>query len=131
LADLEGWHIVDSVLHWLLAIHRIKVDSPNPLAWDLAWLVEFGLVPVTLAWWLHRRNGGDGTALLSRPRLVAILISSVAAGGQALRGPPDADTSAVVFRDARPKLQNEKILAQPGPVFREHVGQIGNRINHI
>jgi hypothetical protein len=102
LADLGGWHIVDSVLsHWLMAIHRIKVDSPNPLAWDLAWLVGFGLVPVTLACWLHRRNGGDGTALLSRPRLVAILISSVAAGGRALRGPPDGGTLTVVFRDAR------------------------------
>ncbi|WP_300574883.1 DUF2243 domain-containing protein [Phenylobacterium sp.] len=103
LGGFGGWHIVDSVLsHWLLGIHRIRVDSPNPLAWDLAWLVGFGLAPVALAWWLRRRNGGDGAASLSRARLVAILIISIAAGGWALRGPTDASTTTVVFRDTDP-----------------------------
>lgn len=45
------WHVLDSILsHWLLGIHRIKVDSPNPLAWDLVWFVVFGVVPIVLGW---------------------------------------------------------------------------------
>src|SRR5690606_12976069 len=41
------WHILDAVLsHWLLGIHRIKMDAANPLAWDLAWLLIFGIIPL-------------------------------------------------------------------------------------
>lgn len=103
LGGFGGWHIVDSVLsHWLLGIHRINIDSSNPLAWDLAWLVAFGLAPAALAWRLYRRNGGDRTAALSRPRLVAILAVVIGAGGWALRGPTDGSTTTVVFGNANP-----------------------------
>lgn len=41
------WHIADGVLsHWLLGIHRIRLDSDNPLLWDLSWFAAFGLVPL-------------------------------------------------------------------------------------
>ncbi|CAO3443196.1 hypothetical protein [Azospirillum argentinense] len=30
------WHILDGVLsHWILGLHRIRMDSANPLLWDL------------------------------------------------------------------------------------------------
>ena len=41
------WHSIDALLsHWLLGIHRIRIDSPDPLLWDLAWLVVFGIAPL-------------------------------------------------------------------------------------
>lgn len=50
-----SWHAVDAVLsHWVLGLHRIRMDSPTPLAWDLAWLGLFGLVPLVAGWWLQR-----------------------------------------------------------------------------
>ncbi len=103
LAGFGGWHMVDSVLsHWLLGIHRIRVESANPLAWDLGWLIGFGLVPAALAWWLLRRPGGDGTESVPRSTLIAVFIVSLVAGGWALRGPADSGATTVVFRDAEP-----------------------------
>ena len=30
------WHVVDTLLsHWLLQIHRLRIDSADPLRWDL------------------------------------------------------------------------------------------------
>lgn len=43
------WHVLDGLLsHWLLGIHRVRLGSPNPLKWDLIWLVAFGIAPVIL-----------------------------------------------------------------------------------
>ena len=43
------WHLVDSVLsHGILGIHRIKIDSPNPLIWNLLWFVGFGVLPAAI-----------------------------------------------------------------------------------
>jgi hypothetical protein len=49
------WHAVDAVLsHWLTGIHRIRMDVPEPLAWDLGWLLIFGLVPLAAGLWMKR-----------------------------------------------------------------------------
>jgi uncharacterized membrane protein len=54
-----AWHVLDAVLsHWVLRIHRIRMDSANPLAWDLAWLFLFGVIPLLIGWRLRRRPGG-------------------------------------------------------------------------
>ncbi|HVE53976.1 MAG TPA: DUF2243 domain-containing protein, partial [Ramlibacter sp.] len=40
------WNIVDIAgFHWLAGIHRIRVDVPDPMFWDLAWLAFFGVLP--------------------------------------------------------------------------------------
>lgn len=53
------WHVLDAVLsHWITRIHRIRMDSAYPLAWDLAWLALFGLLPLAVGWWMRRRPGG-------------------------------------------------------------------------
>jgi uncharacterized membrane protein len=66
LAGFGGWHIIDAVLsHWVTGIHRIKVDSPQPLRWDLAWFVAFGVLPALAGWWLQRKKGpgaGSGSS---------------------------------------------------------------------
>ncbi|ANN76574.1 DUF2243 domain-containing protein [Bordetella flabilis] len=55
------WHVLDAVLsHWVTRIHRIRMDVSNPLAWDLAWLFLFGVIPLLAGWRLRRRRGGRG-----------------------------------------------------------------------
>ena len=56
LIGLGLWHVVDGVaFHWLLEIHRIRLDAARPLLWDLGSLVVLGLGPL-----------GAGGALLRR-----------------------------------------------------------------
>jgi uncharacterized membrane protein len=46
LLGFAAWHLADAVLsHWLLGIHRIRMDTDWPLAWDLGWLAVFGGLP--------------------------------------------------------------------------------------
>ena len=92
------WHIVDSVLsHWLLGIHRIRMDSASPLMWDLVWFVAFGLVPLALGLWMIPRSGRGRPA--GRPAVAASLAVclTLGAGGQALRPSPDNSFTTVLF----------------------------------
>jgi hypothetical protein len=94
------WHLLDAVLsHWLLGIHRIRMDTEHPLAWDIGWLLVFGLLPWLLARWYARRpraahpsNGSNGT-------LTVLLCSTALAGTLAARTPPDAP-AVVLLQDA-------------------------------
>jgi len=96
------WHVVDAVLsHWLAGIHRIRMDVPNPLPWDLGWLLIFGLLPLSAGLWLRRRadtpgggqGGGQGVALL----LAAGVVTAAMLNLVPLRKAP-ADTTVVVLR---------------------------------
>ena len=50
-----AWNVADALIaHWFTGIHRIRMDSPNPLAWDLLWLALFGLVPLIAGLLLSR-----------------------------------------------------------------------------
>lgn len=91
------WHGVDAMLsHWLLGIHRIRMDTPYPLRWDLSWLVAFGLVPFGIGIWLRRRRGGGGGGR----RVSALLALGVlAAGPIAAMPPPGSPMAMVLFRD--------------------------------
>lgn len=57
LIGFGAWHIVDAILsHWILGIHRIRMDVPNPLIWDLLWLAVFGILFVAVGIILKRRH---------------------------------------------------------------------------
>lgn len=87
------WHLIDAVLsHWLLGIHRIRVDAADPLAWDLGWLAAFGLLPIALALLLRGRGPGAPGLGVAALALVAAL-----AGLWSARVPDDRPF-AVVFR---------------------------------
>jgi uncharacterized membrane protein len=93
------WHVVDAVLsHWVLGIHRIRIDSASPLAWDLLWLGVFGLLSIALGWAMQRPGGepkptgGSATGLLLPAGLTG------AAGAWAMRPPPGQSFTTVVFR---------------------------------
>ena len=88
------WHIVDAVFsHWLTGIHRIRMDSDNPLAWDLLWLVIFGLAPLIIGLWLRRDSGHAG-----RGRITAsILAAAVLVGGAWAALPPPNVSQVMVW----------------------------------
>ena len=94
------WHVVDGLLsHWVLGIHRIKLDSSNPLLWDLLWLVVFGVLALLVGMWLVRREG-KGRMAHRGSTLAVLLVAGLTAvaGGWAMRSPPNQAFTTVVFR---------------------------------
>ena len=88
------WNVVDVVLfHWVLGIHRIRVDVPEAerLAWDLGWLALFGGAPLLLAWAVRRRGSAQG------PPPVALAVLVVGAGLAGGLPPRDAPGRLVLF----------------------------------
>lgn len=94
LAGFGAWHVLDAVLsHWWLGLHRIRMDAAQPLAWDLGWLLLFGLTPLLVAWRLGRRRGGGGAGA------VAVLLAALtlAAAGWSVRPVPGAQDWLMVL----------------------------------
>lgn len=88
------WHVLDAVFsHWMTQIHRIRMDSEVPLAWDLGWLFVFGLVPIALGWRLRRSAGEGGPPGAA----VASLLAVATLGGGVLAARPPADTAVMVL----------------------------------
>lgn len=97
LAGFGAWHVIDAVFsHWLFGIHRVRLDVASPLAWDIGWLVVFGLVPIALGIALNRGGGGGG-GVPGRRSLAGLALLALLAGGWAARGPA-TEFSTVVFR---------------------------------
>ncbi|MGK2909054.1 MAG: DUF2243 domain-containing protein [Sphingobium sp.] len=93
------WHVLDSVLsHWILGIHRIKLDSPHPLAWDLLWLATFGIVPGIVGKVLLRKSP-PSTRKLHGSTVAVFTVGLLTAGaaGWSLKAPPDQRFTTVVF----------------------------------
>ena len=87
------WQFVDLVVfHWLLNIHHIRLDVPNPVVWDLGWGAVFGILPALAGWALLRRpgQGGGGAAFASLAALALV-------GGAWSARVPDDGPFAVVF----------------------------------
>lgn len=61
------WNVVDvGFFHWILGVHRIRVNVPNPLFYDLIWFVGLGLIVALIGAWVLRRTpfaGGRRAAL--------------------------------------------------------------------
>ena len=92
------WHVVDSVLsHWLLGIHRIRMDSGDPLFWDLLWFAAFGLVPLVLGVLMRRRSDGDHPRQPSSARARVLMAFLVVAGGLQAMRPQENGFTAVLF----------------------------------
>ncbi len=82
LIGFGAWHVADAVLsHWITGIHRIRMDAANPLLWDLAWFLVFGVLPALLGVWLRRRAGSDGGTDGHGRAAAATLALAVVVGG--------------------------------------------------
>ncbi|KQQ88891.1 DUF2243 domain-containing protein [Massilia sp. Leaf139] len=90
-----AWHILDGILsHWVLGIHRIRLDSDNLLFWDLLWFVVFGVAFVVLGLRLRRGNGTAG----GRGGAAALVLAVLIGGPVAALPPPDVSTTMVFFK---------------------------------
>ncbi|MFC0388452.1 DUF2243 domain-containing protein [Muricoccus vinaceus] len=94
------WQVVDVVgFHWAVGIHRIRVDVPDPLLWDIGWLIVIGLPPLAAGLWLRRRDGNPppgGHATAVAAALAALVLAS---GPIAALSPAGATTVLVLFRN--------------------------------
>jgi uncharacterized membrane protein len=111
------WHVVDSVLsHWVLGIHRIRLDSPTPLMWDLIWFASFGVVPVIAGRLLLRASpppGRDRHGPTTAVLLAGMLTTGIAAWS--LRAPPGQRFTTVVFApNVTPAQAMNAIVAADG-----------------
>lgn len=111
------WHVLDGVLsHWVLGIHRIRMDTDNPLFWDLTWLAVFGVVPLAIGW-LMRRGGGRAGRAMSSP--LALVLAVLAAGPLAALPPPNQTQVVVLFR---PDVTQHQALAAVMAVNGRFIG---------
>jgi uncharacterized membrane protein len=83
LVGFGAWHMIDGVLsHWILGIHRIRMDSASPLMWDLIWFVGFGVLPALVGGWMLRKAGsgssGGGRMAAASLGLAALLAGPIA-----------------------------------------------------
>lgn len=90
------WNIVDVVgVHWMLRLHRLRLDVADPLTWDVGWLAGLGVAPVVLGLIVgltrsRRGMAGGGSAAL-------LLLAVLAAGAVNLRPAPPTETLLAVF----------------------------------
>lgn len=103
LVGFGVWHIVDAVLnHWIIGLHRIRMDVENPLLWDLAWVAPFGVGVALLGLWLLKRpprSGGSGRRWSGVAPFLLVLAVLVSAplSARPSAGTPD-DRALVLFR---------------------------------
>lgn len=92
------WHVVDIILsHWLLGIHRIKLDSPNPLLWDLIWFTFFGIAPLLVGLAAWRRNRAECGPNRSTRALVLLGLVTFGAAIWSAQPPTGQRFTTVVF----------------------------------
>lgn len=96
-----AWQFVDVIVfHWIVGIHRIRVDVPNPLAWDIGWLVVVGGPPLLLGWWLLLRRGGGSGRRGGVAAAAALALALMGAAPLAALPAPGDATTLVVFRES-------------------------------
>ena len=105
LLGFGSWHVVDAVLsHWILGIHRVRMDVENPLLWDLLWLGVFGILPIGIALMIKKRDKP------SPPETVIATLSILVPLAAILSALPPAgrDDVVVIFR---PDITEQEALS--------------------
>lgn len=100
LLGFGAFNVLDSVVfHWILQIHHIRMDAANPLLWDAAWFVVFGVLLVLLGWRMQRGTGRPGGAARGhggKASAVSLALLAVTAGWQASLAPANSGGDALV-----------------------------------
>lgn len=110
------WHVVDGILsHWLLGIHRIRLDSPSPLMWDIIWFTMFGIVPLLAGWIAVRRPGPGGSGAGASLMVIAAGLLTTGLAGWSLQSPRDQRFTTIVFAPwVRPADAVNAVVANGG-----------------
>ncbi|MBT9368691.1 DUF2243 domain-containing protein [Rhizobium sp. CSW-27] len=96
LLGFGSWHAVDALFsHWLFGLHRIRMGVDNPLAWDLGWLLLFGLLPALVGWRLLR--GPAPPAAGSRRGAAFLAMLALLAAPIAARSPDSASGATLML----------------------------------
>ena len=112
LIGFGAWHIIDSVLsHWILGIHRVRMDVSHPLFWDLLWFTAFGIIPVVIGVLMKRARPSDRSRSNRSPLILALGVL-VTAPLAAL--PPAGQSQVVVL--FRPGISEQHAIAAIGAV---------------
>jgi uncharacterized membrane protein len=99
LLGFAAWQAADvGIFHWIIGIHRIRVDVPDPLAWDIGWLVVTGIPPLLFGLLLIRGGGAGGKG--KRGVVVASFLVLLVLGAAPIASLPPAGvtTALVLFR---------------------------------
>ena len=92
------WNIIDvAFFHWTLGIHRIRVDVPDPMTYDIAWLLILGVLPLIPAWLLLRRARSDGNGHGAGAG-IALSLTALIAAPLASLPQPGTNSAIVLFR---------------------------------
>ncbi|MBP0496230.1 DUF2243 domain-containing protein [Pararoseomonas indoligenes] len=95
------WQAVDVIVfHWIVGIHRVRVDVPDPLTWDIGWLVVTGLPPLAVALWLMRRPDRPSGPSRQGAVLATVLAALVLASGPIAAMPPAGQPVMMVLYPA-------------------------------
>lgn len=97
LVGFGSWNVLDvGLVHWVLGLHRIRLDVSAPLLWDAGWMAVLGIVPIVAGVLVlgRSRPGGGG----ERRHAVAATAVLLVCGGWALTPPPSDREIVVLFR---------------------------------
>lgn len=103
LAGFGLWNVFDvAIFHWLAGLHRVRMDSSQPMIWDAAWLLAFGIAPLVVAFQLFGRRKPQASHGTSRSHSGLLAWAVVAAAVLALgawssRPPPGSSTLLVLY----------------------------------
>jgi uncharacterized membrane protein len=94
-----AWQFADVILvHWAIGLHRVRVDVPNPLLWDIGWLVVLGSLPLIAGLWLLRDQSRNTNRRSPRSSRMMMSIAIILAGGLSAI-PLGGAATAVVFKN--------------------------------
>jgi len=117
-----AWQFLDVILfHWILGIHRIRVDVPNPLAWDIGWLVLFGVPTVAFGLWLLAKTRKGPPERRPSGMIPGALASLILIAGPVSLVTPTTATTIVLFRPgATPAETFAAVAAAGGKIVWAH-----------
>src|SRR5690606_5471654 len=75
-----------------------RIDSPNPLVWDLVFFIGFGVIPLVIGAMLPRGGPPRRPERVVAASMALLTMATLTAGAWALRAPPDQPFTTVVFR---------------------------------
>ena len=91
------WNLIDvGFFHWVLGIHRVRVNVPDPMLYDLGWIAVLGIAPFAIGVLLLRGGSSTSGKHGAAAALALVLLASYAAW-QAALPPPNTRTALVLF----------------------------------